>query len=425
MWKCTGKLGRADDLHLKEVEYPQQKYTDLIQCLKECLEDFLDWSIRGICIAVICGAEGPSYPNDSLSLLDAPMQIARYISQGQYIKRDGQVTTTLTNEYVCIAIRHEGGDDLDAMLGNLYAGISKILKDISEDTVPIQGNDLDVRIAKTVIEMTTNCFGPASNNLQQERFVQGTGKNLDESCVLDHFPCVKILVFMPEDVYEAFGNNTYLFFKQIQYVIRIGDTEKVALQDKVERLMAQVAEKQAQIDAAEAKAEELQAQCDAAVAEAEEQRTQREAVEAKAGDLTEQIKDLTDQVKDMTAQLKKLRLELTQMTLGHSLLVNSDLRTDATNETVANVEIMQEGRVWVDPNFEQPHLLDVKPPTDKQNSQDSPNKGENLNEQEHQMKENLGGPDINKDDLHNPINDDKSNGERERDHDYDEGRDRD
>ena len=185
----------------------------------------------------------------------------------------------------------------------------------------------------------------------------------------------------------------------------------MTLLDKVQRLTTQVAELQAQRDAAEAKAEELQAQ--------------RDAAEAKAGDLTEQIKDLTDQVKDMTAQLKELRLALTQMALGPSLLENGDLRTNATNETVANVEIMQEGRVWVDPNFEQPHLLGGKPPADKQNSQDSSNKGENLNEQEHQMKENLSGPDVNKDDSHNPINDDKSNGERERDHDYDEGRDRD
>lgn len=411
MWKCTGKLGRADDLHLKEVEYPSQEYTDLIQCLKECLEEFLDCDERGVCIAVICGAEGPSYPNDSLSLLETTMQIARYVTQGQYINGDGGEIATLSNQYVCIAIRHDGGDDVEAMLGNFYAGISKILKDISEDTEPIEGNDLDVGIAKTVIAMATNYFGPVSNNLQQEVFVQATGKNLDDSRVLNAFPRVKILVFMPENVYEAFGNNTYLFFKQIHSVIRIGDPERVTLLDKVQRLTTQVAELQAQRDAAEAKAEELQAQLDAA--------------EAKAGDLTEQIKDLTDQVKDMTAQLKELRLALTQMALGPSLLENGDLRTDATNETVANVEIMQEGRVWVDPNFEQPHLLGGKPPTDKQNSQDSPNKGENLNEQEDQMKKNLSGPDINKDDSHNPINDDKSNGERERDHDYDEGRDRD
>ena len=434
MWKCTGKLGRADDLHLKEVEYPQQEYTALIQCLEECLEEFLDCDEKGICIAVICGAEGLSYPNDSLSLLETTMEIARYVSRGQYIGRDGQDTTTLTNDYVCIAIRHDGGNDVDAMLGNLYAGISEILKDISEDTVPINGNDSDVSKAKTAIRIVTCFFGPASKNLQQKDLVSPIGDCLDGSCILDHFPRVKILVFMPLDAYGIFEVPENLFFKQIHSVIRIEDPARViitrdeyeSIKRKLDTAVAKAEELQAQrdaavaeLDAAEAKAEELQAQRDAAVAERDAAVAERDAAKAK-------VEELTAQVKGLIALVKELQSKLAQKVVGPSLLENSDLQTESMEEPTTTDELMEETALLAD------HNLVQTVPTEKTHKyikSDKLNKKETQTEdknQEAKTPKEDSPPSIDKDDSNNPMKDGRPEAARNPEHDHEnDGRDRD
>lgn len=239
MQRCVEMLVPDPDeksLRLVSKQPPEDGNTDL----KLLLSDFLRNPKRGIHIAVVCGMDNPWSLNDFAENLrqKAGRPVIAYDKESP--------PESVVAACICAAVENKQGVQAKALLRYCLEGIEAVLSSIKGHTKPNNGNEDDVKAAHEMISNVERLFqvlAPMiSTFMTNEMIPLQIQNNLSSDEVMNGFPTVKLLVFLPEVAYEEFEKQDFYFFRQIEYVLHFSALTRKELANRVKELEAQLEE---------------------------------------------------------------------------------------------------------------------------------------------------------------------------------------
>lgn len=243
MQRCVEMLVPDPDeksLRLVSKQPPEDKNADL----KLLLSDFLINPKRGIHIAVVCGMDNPWSLDDFAEILreKAGRTVISYDKESP--------PESVVAACICAAVEKKYSVQAKALLRYFFESIEAVLSSIKTCTKPNNGNEDDVKAAHEMISNVERLFkvlAPMiSTFMTNEMIPLQIQNNLSSDEVMNGFPTVKLLVFLPETAYEEFEQQDYFFFRQIEYVLHFSALTRKELANRVKELTNRVKELEAQ-----------------------------------------------------------------------------------------------------------------------------------------------------------------------------------
>lgn len=220
---CINKLiPRPNSFKLEEQTDFSAQDTDLTKLLSE----FLARGDRGgIHIAVVCG---------SCNVWTSG-QLAQFLKEknpfGKSIIAFDKNEPVIVHAAMICATADKIEKDTNQLMGPFFSDIKDVLYLLYKKLEANDDNDQYIEAAK---DKMSDVFGvlmylsrSPEVNLASEDIAKSITELLSDNAVMNGFPTVKLLIFLPEEAFEKFNDDRFFFFNQIECVLHIMDANQI------------------------------------------------------------------------------------------------------------------------------------------------------------------------------------------------------